>query len=203
MSLARSLALAAVVCALSAPRPAEAGFNVHERFPNDLTLFIDFDDGVEEFAGAGMRYKIDAYIWGLDVTAQYDHAVYEEDGDRQFFNGGSLGGQVMVSPLAFVGILIEDKILPSHPRDFRRLMEWVNLWIPAGVRVGLGSDLNEPRARLAAWFGLELVLRYAKADWPYWPHIAVSYRRQASLPEDRGATSHILFSVGFTRFIQL
>ncbi len=81
-------------------------------------------------------------------------------------------------------------------------MEWVNLWVPAGVRIGLGSDGEDPRARLAAWFGLELVLRLARADWPYWPSLMVSWRRQAALPEDR-ASNHLVFSVGFTRFIEL
>lgn len=202
MTLTRLLGLAALLAVVSTPGVAAAGFNVHERFPNDLTLLLDFDHGVEEFAGAGLRYKIDGYIWGLDVTAQYDRAQYEVNGDPTTFNGGSLGGQIMISPLAFVGILIEDKILPSHPHDFTRLMEYVNLWIPAGVRVGLGTDGQDPRARLAAWFGLELVIRFAHADWPHWPHIVVSYRRQASLPEDH-VSNHFLFSIGFTRFITL
>jgi len=202
MPRARWLLLAATLSVLVAPGVAQAGFNVHERFPNDMTLLIDFQDGVDEFAGAGLRYKIDGYIWGLDVTAQYDRAVFEVDGVRDVLHGGSLGGQLMISPIAFVGILIEDKILSSHPRDFRRLMEYVNLWIPAGVRVGLGYDGEDPRARLAAWFGLELVIRLAASQWPHWPHIVVSYRRQGALPEDRAA-DHIMFSIGFTRFIKL
>lgn len=202
MPLARWLCLAATLTVLSTPGVARAGFNVHERFPNDMSLHIDFQDGVDQFAGAGLRYKIDGYIWGLDVTAQYDRAVFEVDGDDHILHGGSLGGQVMISPIAFVGILIEDKILPNHPRDFRRLMEYVNLWVPAGVRVGLGVDSDSPKARLAAWFGLELVLRFAHAQWPHWPHIVVSYRRQGALPEDRAA-DHLMFSIGFTRFIRL
>lgn len=202
MPLARSLCLAVVLSVLAAPGLAEAGFNVHERYPNDMTLLLDFQDGVEEFAGAGLRYKIDGYIWGLDVTAQYDRAVFEENAARHILHGGSLGGQLMVSPIAFIGILIEDKILPNHPRSFRRLMEYVNLWIPAGVRVGMGFDGSNPRARLAAWFGLELVVRFASADWPHWPHLFVSYRREGALPEDR-PSHHILFGIGFTRFIKL
>jgi hypothetical protein len=202
MPLSRWLCPAATLVALFVPAVADAGFNVHERFPNDMTLHIDFQDGVEEFAGAGVRYKIDGYIWGLDVTAQYDRAVYEVDGTDFVFHGGSLGGQLMISPIAFVGILIEDKILPNQPRDFRRLMEFVNLWVPAGVRVGLGTDGDNPKARLAAWFGLELVLRLAASQWPHWPHIVISYRRQGALPEDRGS-DHLMFSIGFTRFIHL
>ena len=202
MTFARSLAVAALLLVLMAPGLARAGFNVHERFPNDMSLLLDLDDGVEELAGVGVRYKIDGYIWGLDVTTQYDRALFTDQGVHETLHGGSLGGQLMVSPIAFVGILVEDKLLSGHPRSFRRLMEWVNVWVPAGVRVGLGSDGDEPHARLAAWFGVELVLRLARADWPYWPNLMVSWRRQAALPEDR-ASDHIVFSVGFTRFIRL
>ena len=202
MALGRSLALVGAVWLC--PVAAGAAFNIHDRYPNDLRLRLDFDDGVEELAGVGMSYSLDGYIWGISVEASYDRALFVEGdppvGDTM--HGGSLGGQFLFSPIAFVGIVIEDKLIAGQPRSFRRFLEFFNVWIPAGVRVGLGHDGEEPRARLAAWLGAEVVLRYASADWPFWPHVAVAWRRQIGLPEDR-ASDHVLFQIGFTRFVHL
>ncbi|MBI2895474.1 MAG: hypothetical protein HYY06_18100 [Deltaproteobacteria bacterium] len=198
----RTTKLAAVLCAvaaLSLPSAALAGFNVNLRIPVDLSLHVELGDGFDHLAGISARYKLDVYIYGIAVTAGYDRVEIDPSG-KSVSHGGSMGGELFFSPMGFVMLLIEDKILARNRHVLHRLLDWVNLWVPAGVRVGVGYDGSELRARLAGWVGAELTLRYVRREWRFWPLLTVTYRRQAALPEDRAA-HEILFGIGLTRLV--
>lgn len=165
----------------------------------DTTLHVDFGDGLDHLAGIAARYKLDVYIYGIAVTAGYDRVEVDPDG-RTVAHGGSMGGEAFFSPMGFVLLLIEDKILSRNEHVLHRLLDWVNLWAPAGVRVGVGHDGSKLRALLAGWVGAELVLRWARRDWRFWPTLTVGYRRQLALPEDRAA-HEILFGIGLARLV--
>jgi hypothetical protein len=189
-----------VLAGLAAPAAARAEFNVNPQIPVDLGLMVDFGDGVDHLAGLEARYRLDFYIYGFAVTAGYDRVELDHPADVA--HGGSLGGQIFFSPMGFVLLLIEDKMLAQNHHTLHRLLDWVNLSVPAGLRVGLGHDGTDLRARLAAWVGGELVLRYARPDWKFWPELTFSVRRQIGVPEDRAETD-LVFGIGIARRVAL